>query len=61
MIIKGRATGVRGSYDDVDVLLDSLGRRELVRSTDPALRLLSALIEDVDSQWLSSVSITPST
>ncbi|WP_214108750.1 hypothetical protein [Acrocarpospora catenulata] len=50
---------------DVDVVLDALGRREPVRSSDPAILVLRALVADVDSiydtQRLSSVSITPST
>lgn len=48
-----------------DAVLDALARREpLVFGADFAdvsVRLLSALIADVDSQRLSSVSITPST
>ncbi len=45
-----------------EVLLGALARREhrLVAFADPAVRLLGALIDDVD-QRLSSVSITPST
>jgi hypothetical protein len=59
-----------GSYGDADVegevlrtdaLLDALARRELVGGADAAIRLLGALVVDVDSQRLSSVSITPST
>ncbi|MEU7877459.1 anti-sigma-D factor RsdA [Microbispora bryophytorum] len=59
-----------GSYDDADVegevmrtdaVLDALARREPVGGTDAAIRLLGALVVDVDGQWLSSVSITPST
>ncbi|MFF4773131.1 hypothetical protein [Microtetraspora fusca] len=48
-----------------DALLDALARREAValgrEAGDVAVRLLGALIADVDSQRLSSVSITPST
>jgi len=47
-----------------DAVLGALARREhrasLVGQRDPAVRLLGALIDDVD-QRLSSVSITPST
>ncbi|WP_157099694.1 MULTISPECIES: anti-sigma-D factor RsdA [Microbispora] len=59
-----------GSYGDADVegdvmrtdaVLDALARREPVAGGDPAVRLLGALVADVDSQRLSSVSITPST
>ncbi|GAB3885545.1 anti-sigma-D factor RsdA [Microbispora bryophytorum] len=59
-----------GSYGDADVegevmrtdaVLDALARREPVGGTDAAIRLLGALVVDVDGQWLSSVSITPST
>ncbi|WP_170990777.1 hypothetical protein [Herbidospora galbida] len=50
---------------DVDAVLDALARREAVRSADPAILVLKALIADVDSiqevQRLSSVSMTPST
>ncbi len=44
-----------------DAVLDALARREPVGGTDAAIRLLGALVADVDGQWLSSVSITPST
>jgi hypothetical protein len=60
-----------GSFDDADVendvlrtdtILEALARREPVASgADAAIRLLGALVADVDSQRLSSVSITPST
>ncbi|GAA4581089.1 hypothetical protein GCM10023194_11310 [Planotetraspora phitsanulokensis] len=60
-----------GSYGDADVeadvlrtdaILDGLARREPVASgADAAIRLLGALVADVESQRLSSVSITPST
>ncbi|WP_449060443.1 hypothetical protein [Planomonospora algeriensis] len=48
-----------------EALLQSLSRREPVPAADQVVRLLSALIEDVDhdlaaAQRLSSVSITPS-
>lgn len=44
-----------------DAVIDALARREPVgEHDDPAVRLLRALTDDVD-QWLSSVSITPST
>ncbi|MDF5751458.1 hypothetical protein [Spongiactinospora sp. TRM90649] len=44
-----------------DALCRALARREALPDTgDPAVRLLRALIEDVD-QRRSSVSITPST
>ncbi|GGK55528.1 hypothetical protein Ppa06_11760 [Planomonospora parontospora subsp. parontospora] len=48
-----------------EALLQSLSRREPVPVADDVVRLLSALIEDVDhdlaaGQRLSSVSITPS-
>lgn len=65
-----RTAGLPGSYGDADMegdvtrtdaLLDALARREALSGTDAALRLLGALVADVDSQRLSSVSITPST
>jgi hypothetical protein len=48
-----------------DDVLGVLSRREHDEGygfgrADPAIRLLTALVDDVD-QWLSSVSITPST
>ncbi|WP_433251626.1 hypothetical protein ACQPYK_06360 [Streptosporangium sp. CA-135522] len=43
-----------------DAVLEALSRREAVSTSDVAVRLLSALIDDVD-QRCSSVSITPST
>jgi hypothetical protein len=44
-----------------DAILGALSRRERVVGTeDPAVRLLAALIDDVD-QRRSSVSMTPST
>ncbi|GAA4193571.1 hypothetical protein AB0C10_01915 [Microbispora amethystogenes] len=71
MTMKRRRTaGLPGPYGDgdvegdvvrTDVLLDALARREPLGGTDAALRLLGALVADVDSQRLSSVSITPST
>ncbi|MCT9928662.1 hypothetical protein N5079_00360 [Planotetraspora sp. A-T 1434] len=72
MTTKRRRTArLLGSYDDADVegdvlrtdaVLDALARREPVASgADAAVRLLGALIADVESQRLSSVSITPST
>ena len=49
----------------LDAALEALSRREAVRSSDPAIMALHALVLDVDSiqlsQRLSSVSITPST
>jgi hypothetical protein len=66
-----RTAGIIGSYGDADVegdvmrtdaVLDALARREpVIPGGDPAVRLLGALAADVDSQRLSSVSITPST
>ncbi|MBP2704815.1 hypothetical protein JOL79_13425 [Microbispora sp. RL4-1S] len=53
--------GVDGDLRRVDAVLDALGRREPVSGGDPAVRVLAALAADVDGQWLSSVSITPST
>ena len=56
----------RGSPSDPDVLrtdalIDALARREPVAGqVDAAVAVLRALTADVD-QWLSSVSITPST
>ncbi|WP_055482822.1 hypothetical protein [Sphaerimonospora mesophila] len=54
--------------DAADVVLDALARREIVEwAADPAVRLLAALVADVDDVGdvndyrLSSVSITPST
>ncbi|WP_344863159.1 hypothetical protein [Planomonospora alba] len=44
---------------ETDAVLQALARREPVPGPDPAVRLLAALVEDVD-QCLSSVSITPS-
>ncbi|WP_157530038.1 hypothetical protein [Microtetraspora niveoalba] len=47
-----------------DAVLDALARREAVfelEAGDVAVRLLGALIADVDGHRLSSVSITPST
>lgn len=71
MTTKRRRTArLFGSYGDADVegdvartdaVLDALARREPVGGADPAVRLLGALVADVDSQRLSSVSITPST
>ncbi|WP_424529094.1 hypothetical protein ACOZ38_05705 [Sphaerisporangium viridialbum] len=61
-----RSVRKRGSETDPDVLrtdavIDALARREPVgEQEDPAVSLLRALTDDVD-QWLSSVSITPST
>jgi hypothetical protein len=44
-----------------DAIIDALSRREPAgEHGDPAVSLLRALTGDVD-QWLSSVSITPST
>ncbi|WP_031161030.1 hypothetical protein [Streptosporangium roseum] len=43
-----------------DAVLEALSRREAVSTSDVAVNLLSALIDDVD-QRCSSVSITPST
>ncbi|MEV7967737.1 hypothetical protein AB0O34_17380 [Sphaerisporangium sp. NPDC088356] len=44
-----------------DATIDALARREPVgEHEDRAVGLLRALTDDVD-QWLSSVSITPST
>ncbi|WP_326819934.1 hypothetical protein [Streptosporangium sp. NBC_01756] len=45
---------------ETDAVLEALSRREAVATSDVAVGLLSALIEDVD-QRCSSVSITPST
>lgn len=75
MTINGRhAARLLGSldapYDAADVartdaVLNALARRESVPfggdSADVAVRLLGALVADVDRQRLSSVSITPST
>lgn len=54
--------------DATDVVLDALARREIVDwNADPVVRLLAALVADVDDvdgandYRLSSVSITPST
>ncbi|WP_433499644.1 hypothetical protein ACQP1K_04780 [Sphaerimonospora sp. CA-214678] len=53
--------------DAADVVLDALARRQIVEwEADPAVRLLAALVADVDDAGvgdyrLSSVSITPST
>ncbi|MBG0827816.1 hypothetical protein HS041_08565 [Planomonospora sp. ID67723] len=44
---------------ETEAILGALSRREPVAVTDEAVRLLSALIDDVD-QRCSSVSITPS-
>ncbi|WP_169985230.1 MULTISPECIES: hypothetical protein [unclassified Microbispora] len=52
---------VEGDVMRTDAVLDALARREPVGGTDAAVRLLGALVVDVDSQRLSSVSITPST
>jgi hypothetical protein len=52
---------VEGEVARTEVVLDALARREPVPGADPAIRLLGALVADVDSQRLSSVSITPST
>ncbi|WP_344952119.1 hypothetical protein [Sphaerisporangium flaviroseum] len=43
-----------------DAIIDRLSRREPVGEQDAVVTLLRALTDDVD-QWLSSVSITPST
>ncbi|GGO06609.1 hypothetical protein GCM10010116_13050 [Microbispora rosea subsp. aerata] len=71
MTTKGRRTARHlASYGDADVegdvmrtdaVLDALARREPIADADAAVRLLGALVADVDSQRLSSVSITPST
>ncbi|MFJ2030354.1 hypothetical protein [Streptosporangium sp. NPDC087985] len=45
---------------ETDALLEALSRRENVPASDAAVRLLSALIDDVD-QGCSPVSSTPST
>ncbi|GAA2864527.1 hypothetical protein GCM10010517_23710 [Streptosporangium fragile] len=48
---------------ETDAVLEALSRRAPVAvsaASDPAVRLLSALVDDVD-QRCSSVSITPST
>ncbi|MFD8528115.1 hypothetical protein ACFV0L_11965 [Streptosporangium canum] len=45
---------------ETDAVLEALSRRETVSTSDVAVNLLSALIDDVD-QRCSSVSITPST
>ncbi|OUC91320.1 hypothetical protein [Streptosporangium minutum] len=45
---------------ETDAVLEALSRREAVSTSDVAVNLLSALIDDVD-QRCSSVSITPST
>ncbi|MEU7986250.1 hypothetical protein AB0B56_15410 [Streptosporangium canum] len=45
---------------ETDAVLAALSRRETVSTSDVAVNLLSALIDDVD-QRCSSVSITPST
>ncbi|WP_262849599.1 hypothetical protein [Sphaerisporangium corydalis] len=61
-----RSVRKRGPEADPEVLrteavLDALARRGPVGApADPAVSLLRALTDDVD-QWLSSVSITPST
>ncbi|MBX6385172.1 MAG: hypothetical protein IRZ07_19750 [Microbispora sp.] len=52
---------VEGDVARTDAVLEALARREPVSGTDAAIRLLGALVADVDSQRLSSVSITPST
>ncbi|ETK33205.1 hypothetical protein MPTA5024_25715 [Microbispora sp. ATCC PTA-5024] len=52
---------MEGDVMRTDAVLDALARREPVAGGDPAVRLLGALVADVDSQRLSSVSITPST
>ena len=52
---------LEGDVTRTDAVLDALARREPVGGTDAAVRLLGALAADVDSQRLSSVSITPST
>ncbi|GAA3444077.1 hypothetical protein [Planomonospora venezuelensis] len=44
---------------ETEAILRALSRREPVAVTDEAVRLLAALIDDVD-QRCSSVSITPS-
>ncbi|MFC4057797.1 hypothetical protein ACFOWE_05800 [Planomonospora corallina] len=44
---------------ETEAVLQALSRRETVSEPDHVVRLLTALIEDVD-QCLSSVSITPS-
>ncbi|GIH89472.1 hypothetical protein ACFFMN_14255 [Planobispora siamensis] len=44
---------------ETEAIVQALSRREPVELTDDALRLLAALIDDVD-QRCSSVSITPS-
>ncbi|MDP9862993.1 MULTISPECIES: hypothetical protein [Streptosporangium] len=45
---------------ETDAVLEALSRREAVPTSDVAVNLLAALIDDVD-QRCSSVSITPST
>ncbi|GAA4222311.1 hypothetical protein FHR32_003956 [Streptosporangium album] len=45
---------------ETDAVLEALSHREPLPTSDVAVRLLSALIDDVD-QRCSSVSITPST
>ncbi|GAA3841832.1 hypothetical protein GCM10022226_75480 [Sphaerisporangium flaviroseum] len=60
-----RSVRTRGSESDSEVLrtdaiIDRLSRREPVGEQDAVVTLLRALTDDVD-QWLSSVSITPST
>ncbi|MER7212661.1 hypothetical protein ABT340_36860 [Streptosporangium sp. NPDC000239] len=45
---------------ETDRLLDGLSRREPASSSDVAVGLLAALIDDVD-QRCPSVSVTPST
>jgi hypothetical protein len=43
-----------------DAIIDALSRREPIGEHHAAVSLLRALTDDVD-QWVSSVSITPST
>ncbi|WP_157548503.1 hypothetical protein [Nonomuraea candida] len=53
--------------EETEALLDALGRGQVPDPADPAVRLLAALLDDVDqrrpqrSQRRSSVSMTPST
>ena len=46
--------------EETDTLLDAVSRGEMNDCGDPAVRLLAALLDDVD-QRRSSVSMTPST
>ncbi|MFF5211735.1 hypothetical protein [Streptosporangium sp. NPDC000396] len=45
---------------ETEAVLEALSRREPVHTSDVAVGLLAALVDDVD-QRRSSVSITPST